>query len=994
MKHLTVRFAWHDGKWNGKVCRNPSENIYCVDNYSLLSSRIQRRRKVEIEEKFRGCDISEIKNEANYTPPCYWCINALGSKECLIEDAHPFADTWDKFRVVPPIKEIIKPYSVFTWNFNLSFNAPGNYIHPPDLENRVKKYIDEIKPRQSIVFFYANYGNPITGDERKYLLLGAGLVREKPQFPKSYNFPQKLYDEMNKKRPVFPKIAWQLQIPLDPETTFILPYHEYLEWIEQNDSIERDEKEKYLDTVAVRIDDSTIIPHFKYVSMHLPHDKAIYLLYKLKKAVKEMKGHGVVSIEQINDIERKIDKLLNIAWKERGKYPGFKNLLEVLLKNDFEESMLEGIIDEVMSCLIRNFGSVEEFLQNKNNKKLIVKDDKLRRAIDVIERQFELLEFLSRFDFSREQFKNVINLIGEKGLHAFKSNPYLLLEDYPYDIKDDDWDIENNDYGISVYQLDIALIPDPEYTDWETLYDSRSLERVRALITKILKDAAQNEGHTYLAREEILKRIMDYPLYYIQRKFEVDKLLLKNYENETRFKELFKITNVEDKVVYQLKSLEKIEKIIERFIKTLENKKHDVNPSDVESLVEKDLKVFRDKLQEQNVSEQFRKERFDLYTKALSNGLTVISGKAGSGKTSAIINLIQKFKSLRKTPIFIFTPTGKASLVIRKRLKELKLHNDPGIKISTIHWFIYGALLDIGKNLPWTSLEEIFKLVELASKIFDGHYELIDDFERKARRWQFNPQVVIIDEASMVDEITFSLLFSLINPALVRHLIIIGDDKQLPPIGVGRPFIDILYYLKNRGLENNYQHLTVNLRFPSRNGYAKIERLAELFRSEKEPLPSEVDSIISSSDNTFEIKYFNDINELKEILREILLNVSGQNNNKSLRELFIDIFEPREQFDYENLEKVQIIAPKRVGKFGTLMINRNVILEKEKQDVILPGTKIICEENQYWKIKGKRMLALANGSIGYITTKKDTLNLQTSMNCLNYTEETIRLPLK
>ena len=166
MKHITIRVAWHDNKWNGKICKNPSENVYCVDNYSLLSSRIQRRRNIEIEEKFKGKSISEVKNNSAYIPPCYWCINILGEEKHTIEDTHPFGDTSNEFSVIPPLNEILKPFSVFTWNFKLSFTTTGVYKYPPDLEDRVKKYIKNIEPTKSVVFLYANYSNPVTGDER------------------------------------------------------------------------------------------------------------------------------------------------------------------------------------------------------------------------------------------------------------------------------------------------------------------------------------------------------------------------------------------------------------------------------------------------------------------------------------------------------------------------------------------------------------------------------------------------------------------------------------------------------------------------------------------------------------------------------------------------------------------------------------------------------------------------------------------------------------
>ena len=105
IKHITIRVAWHDNKWNGKICKNPSGNVYCIDNYSLLSSRIQRRRNIEIEEKFKEMSISEVKNNTGYVPPCYWCINILGKEKYVIEDIHPFGDTGNELALFHHLKK-------------------------------------------------------------------------------------------------------------------------------------------------------------------------------------------------------------------------------------------------------------------------------------------------------------------------------------------------------------------------------------------------------------------------------------------------------------------------------------------------------------------------------------------------------------------------------------------------------------------------------------------------------------------------------------------------------------------------------------------------------------------------------------------------------------------------------------------------------------------------------------------------------------------------
>jgi hypothetical protein len=36
VRHLTVRMAWHDSSWNGRICKDPAANSYCVGEHSLL----------------------------------------------------------------------------------------------------------------------------------------------------------------------------------------------------------------------------------------------------------------------------------------------------------------------------------------------------------------------------------------------------------------------------------------------------------------------------------------------------------------------------------------------------------------------------------------------------------------------------------------------------------------------------------------------------------------------------------------------------------------------------------------------------------------------------------------------------------------------------------------------------------------------------------------------------------------------------------------------
>ena len=123
--HLTVRMAWHDNNWDGKVCQAPEDNTYCVGVHSLLADRIEKRRKLKVEEDNTGKDVEKIKVSKelkqeleidSYYPPCYWSINAFGANPFEIEHTHAFKRFKNK-----KIEDIVRPYSVFTWPFKLSF---------------------------------------------------------------------------------------------------------------------------------------------------------------------------------------------------------------------------------------------------------------------------------------------------------------------------------------------------------------------------------------------------------------------------------------------------------------------------------------------------------------------------------------------------------------------------------------------------------------------------------------------------------------------------------------------------------------------------------------------------------------------------------------------------------------------------------------------------------------------------------------------------------
>ena len=350
-KHLTIRMAWHDNNWDGKVCCNPEANTYCTGVHSLLSGRIEKKKKTDVEQKLKGQYIQGNFDPEN-VPPCYWSINAFGDKPFDVKHSHAFR--WVKHTIA----ETVHPYSIFTWPFKLSFvhteeskAIHGNYW--PDLEQRIRDFTGKFKKDQSIMFFYANYDNPVSADDMKYLLLGCSVV-DKVQMPEHFPFTKKELDRMGKgeagsSMKNFPTLNWAIQFTHQPDKAVLLPYREYVKHVE--DYPEEFEK---LNDIKVVIDEPSLVRSFKYVAMDIDDDKCLYLLYKLRKSIFKIREHNRQVIpHDLEEEEKRLDALIEMVWKRRGIYPSLEKVLRYFLKRDCAElaDAIKGITNKKYDLL-------------------------------------------------------------------------------------------------------------------------------------------------------------------------------------------------------------------------------------------------------------------------------------------------------------------------------------------------------------------------------------------------------------------------------------------------------------------------------------------------------------------------------------------------------------------------------------------------------------------------------------------------------------------
>ena len=150
----------------------------------------------------------------------------------------------------------------------------------------------------------------------------------------------------------------------------------------------------------------------------------------------------------------------------------------------------------------------------------------------------------------------------------------------------------------------------------------------------------------------------------------------------------------------------------------------------------------------------------DLQEKAVlesvKNGLFILSGGPGTGKTTTINTIIRYFEAERMD-IFLAAPTGRAA----KRMTEAT-----GYEARTIH-----------------------RMLELSGTLKEEQNGRNIHFERNEEN-PLEADVVIIDEMSMVDINLLQALLKAIMPG--TRLILVGDVDQLPSVGPGQVLKDIM----------------------------------------------------------------------------------------------------------------------------------------------------------------------------------------------------------
>ena len=313
--------------------------------------------------------------------------------------------------------------------------------------------------------------------------------------------------------------------------------------------------------------------------------------------------------------------------------------------------------------------------------------------------------------FSSDLSMKIYNKWGGSAIDIIKSNPFRLCSEF---------------VGIGFIKADSIA------ASCGLPYDSKS--RIESGIFHLLSNAAHSNGHTCLPRKkltdatsELLSIEFDKIDEIIAELVIMGKLIEKEFQN--------------DYYIYDPK-MRLAEEYVARKLFQLDKLCASINKSDTEAFI---LKTERE------AGIKYAPMQKQAIYAALNNGVTILTGGPGTGKTTIIKALISIFESIG-CDVALAAPTGRAA----KRMSEAT-----GYEAKTVHRLL---------EMEFKSGDEL-KFVRNASFLLDEN-------------------VFIIDESSMLDiQLTEALLLA-IKPG--SRIIFIGDRDQLPSVGAGNLLADLI----------------------------------------------------------------------------------------------------------------------------------------------------------------------------------------------------------
>lgn len=545
------------------------------------------------------------------------------------------------------------------------------------------------------------------------------------------------------------------------------------------------------------------------------------------------------------------------------------------IENYLASGLLKGIGPKMAKRIVEMFGKDSLDIIQYNPQRLTeVSGIGPKKAIDIAEayeEQREIKEvmiFLSQFGVSTAYAVKIFKKYGDKTIQNLRENPYRLADDI---------------VGIGFKMADVIAK--------RMGVDPKSPYRIMCGIKYALTQY-NLEGHTYAFKDDLISRTAN--ILGVEISMVEDGIITLTLDGDIHQENIDGNTAVFP-MAYFYAETGVCKKLIELSGTSFEDK--GIN-------IEKEIENI-----EEDGEIELAENQKDAIEEAYKNGVTVITGGPGTGKTTTVNSIIKLFEG-QNLKIGLAAPTGRAA----KRLTETT-----GREAKTIHRLLEYSFSDDGSGMGFMK---------------NGEEPLSFD-------------VIIIDEVSMVDILLMYHLLKAIPPG--TRLILVGDADQLPSVGPGNVLHDII-----------------------ESEIVKVVRLNEIFRQAKESMivvnahrinKGERPTLNAKDKDFFYLSKRNQDDILHTIKELCIKRLPKFNNYDPCKD--IQVLTPMKNSKLGtinlNAELQSILNPKN-----------DIKREKQIGDRIFRvGDKIMQIKNNYnikWKSEDglKKGEGIFNGDIGYI----------------------------
>jgi len=752
-----------------------------------------------------------------------------------------------------------------------------------------------------LIFLYAKDGHPLLdfGDDRSSrLVIGVGVIKK--------IHPISAYATKGSKAtyPIWDRIVEHSIRPEGVEG-FVLPYHDYLE-------LPGSEAERMERLQAVAAVPSGVNPNdFSYGAEFVTADSAVSILMTLLESIRRIRADGLVDGPWQERMDW-LNRCMVQCWTERGPFPGLGSALEAMgLRN--ATSMLFELQSQSSNQFARDpWPTVDSVLMGQSAPPHgtyaadIAQARPIWKFIKTKSERLEILQLLARFALTPSQASRWYDphkRIGRISDRQLLENPYLLVE------LDDGGD---RDAPINVATVDRGMLPDKAIAGESPLKAPTALEtpqdwrRSRAAIVSLLKRAA-DRGDTILRADEVISSFHRLAL---SNPPELGPDWIGAYQTELADRvavlEVPREPHKEPFFALQLVELASQEEDLRAWLRARTSAPAPILKTDWAKELEDSTPLAAPGDTRATAA---LTERALALSRATQRKFGALVGQAGTGKTTVVGTLVT-CPELRAGGVLMLAPTGKARVRLNRAFRAALARRRVDETASALT-----PARTIAQFLVATSRYNLRTQTPIVRNDVPTH--------RRER-------TVVIDEASMITTTDLAAVLSALDLTHVERIILVGDPNQLPPIGPGRPFTDLVEYLQSKqgmGSADALGHLETEMRSAPGNPSAALS-LASLFTDDGSTLAADgvlLDLQAGLTLNDLAVQLWSTSDQLMDALGAAMvqhlglkspLDVQGFDAALGLINGVVDFSQPN------GSEHFQVLSPVRMKGHGVVELNK------------------------------------------------------------------------